>query len=209
MVQSKADKNKQINRTRRRKRNVSSTKGKEITASEKITLYLNETLAMENAAVERLQLRIKQTKIESVKQRLRLHLEETREQQNRLKQLISDVGGKNPTKEKAQLPIPWATKTMAKMIGRMMTSAELELKGAKEDAVIENAEIVLYDMLMHLVEKMGITNAISVISQSLSEEKAMADWIRTNAPDILMQLWPEIEASIAKREEAQIVETEK
>ena len=44
---------------------------------------------MENAAVERLQLRIKQTKIESVKQRLRLHLEETREQQNRLKQLIS------------------------------------------------------------------------------------------------------------------------
>jgi ferritin-like metal-binding protein YciE len=207
MVHSKADKNKQIKRTRRRKRNVSSTKGKEITASEKITLYLNETLAMENAAVERLQLRIKQTKIESVKQRLRLHLEETREQQNRLKQLISDVGGKNPTKEKAQLPIPWATKTMAKMIGRMMTSAELELKGAKEDAVIENAEIVLYDMLMHLVEKMGITNAISVISQSLSEEKAMADWIRTNAPDILMQLWPEIEASIAKREEAQRVET--
>jgi ferritin-like metal-binding protein YciE len=207
MVQNKTAKSKQTTRTSRR--NVSSTRAKEITASEKITLYLNEALSMENAAVERLQLRIKQTKIENVKERLRLHLEETREQQNRLKQLISDVGGKNPTKEKAQLPIPWATKTMAKMIGRMMTSAELELKGAKEDAVIENAEIVLYDMLMHLVEKMGITNAISVISQSLSEEKAMADWIRTNAPDILMQLWPEIEASIAKREEAQIVETEK
>lgn len=207
MVQNKTAKGKQTTRTSRR--NVSSTRAKEITASEKITLYLNEALSMENAAVERLQLRIKQTKIENVKERLRLHLEETREQQNRLKQLISDVGGKNPTKDKAQLPIPWATKTMAKMIGRMMTSAELELKGAKEDAVIENAEIVLYDMLMHLVEKMGITNAISVISQSLSEEKAMADWIRTNAPDILMQLWPEIEASIAKREEAQIVEKEK
>ena len=206
MVQNKT-KSKQTTRTSRR--NVSSTRAKEITASEKITLYLNETLAMENAAVERLQSRIKQTKIESVKQRLRLHLEETREQQNRLKQLISDVGGKNPTKDKAQLPIPWATKTMAKMIGRMMTSAELELRGAKEDAIIENAEIVLYDMLMHLVEKMGITNAISVISQSLSEEKAMADWIRTNAPDILMQLWPEIEASIAKGEEGQSVETEK
>jgi ferritin-like metal-binding protein YciE len=170
-------------------------------------LYLNEVLSMENAAVERLQLRIKQTKIESVKQRLQLHLEETREQQNRLKQLISDVGGKNPTKDKAQLPIPWTTKTMAKMIGTMMTSAELELKGAKEDAVIENAEIVLYDMLMQLVERMGIANAISVLDQSLSEEKAMAEWIRTNAPDVLMQLWPEIEASIAKREEAQIGDT--
>jgi ferritin-like metal-binding protein YciE len=207
MVQNKTAKSKQTTRTSGR--NVSSTRAKEITAGEKITLYLNEALSMENAAVERLQLRIKQTKIESVKERLRLHLEETREQQNRLKQLISDVGGKNPTKDKAQLPIPSVPKTMAKMIGRMMTSAELELKGAKEDAIIENAEIVLYDMLMHLVEKMGITSAISVISQSLSEEKAMADWIKTNAPDILMQLWPEIEASIAKREEAQIVETEK
>jgi ferritin-like metal-binding protein YciE len=200
MVRNKANKSKQT----KRRRNVSSRKGKEITSSEKITLYLNEALSMENAAVERLKLRIKQTKIESVKQRLQLHLEETREQQNRLKQLISDVGGKNPTKDKAQLPIPWATKTMAKMIGRMMTSAELELKGTKEDAVIENAEIVLYDMLMQLVERMGITNAISVLNQSLSEEKAMAEWIRTNAPDVLMQLWPEIEASIAKREEAQI-----
>jgi ferritin-like metal-binding protein YciE len=207
MVQNKTAKSKQTTRTSRR--NVSSTRAKEITASEKITLYLNEALSMENAAVERLQLRIKQTKIESVKERLRLHLEETREQQNRLKQLISDVGRKNPTKDKAQLPIPSVPKTMAKMIGRIMTSAELELRGAKEDAIIENAEIVLYDMLMHLVEKMGITNAISVISQSLSEEKAMADWIKTNAPDILMQLWPEIEASIAKREEAQIVEKEK
>jgi ferritin-like metal-binding protein YciE len=207
MLRNKTNKKSKQTKITRRKRNVSSARGKEITLSEKITLYLNEALSIENAAVERLQLRIKQTKIESVKQRLELHLEETREQQNRLKQLISDVGGKNTTKEKARLPIPWATKTMAKMIGRMMTSAELELKGAKEDAVIENAEIVLYDMLMQLVERMGITNAISVLSQSLSEEKAMADWIRTNAPDVLMQLWPEIEASIAKREEAQSVET--
>ena len=207
MVQNKTAKSKQTTRTSRR--NVSSTRAKEITASEKITLYLNEALSMENAAVERLQLRIKQTIIENVKERLRLHLEETREQQNRLKELISDVGGKNPTKDKAQLPIPSVPKTMAKMIGRMMTSAELELKGAKEDAIIENAEIVLYDMLMHLVERMGITSGISALSQSLSEEKAMADWIKTNAPDMLMQLWPEIEASIAKREEAQIVEREK
>ena len=199
MVQNKTRKSKQTEKRRVRKK-VSSTKRKEITLSEKITLYLNEALSMENAAVERLQSRIKQTKIENVKQRLRLHLEETREQQNRLKQLISDVGGKNPTREKAGLPIPWATKTMANMIRRMMTSAELELKAAKEDAVIENAELVHYDMLMQLVERMGITNAISVLPQSLSEEKAMAEWIRANSPDVLMQLWPEIDASIAKRD---------
>src|SRR4051794_8103503 len=129
MLRNKTNKKSKQTKITRRKRNVSSARGKEITLSEKITLYLNEALSIENAAVERLQLRIKQTKIENVKQRLELHLEETREQQYRLKQLISDVGGKNPTKEKARLPIRWATNTMAKMIGRMMTSAELELKG--------------------------------------------------------------------------------
>ena len=206
MVQNKTRKSKQTEKRRGRKK-VSPIKRKEITLSEKITLYLNEVLSMENASVERLQSRIKQTKIENVKQRLRLHLEETREQQNRLKQLISDVGGKNPTREKAGLPIPWTTKTMANMIRRMMTSAELELKAAKEDAVIENSEIVHYDMLMQLAERMGVTNATSVLSQSLSEEKAMAEWIRANAPDVLMQLWPEIDASIAKREEVQRVDT--
>jgi ferritin-like metal-binding protein YciE len=55
-------------------------------------LHLNEDLAIENAAVQRLQSRIKQTRIENVKQRLQVHLEETKGQQNRLKQLISDLG---------------------------------------------------------------------------------------------------------------------
>ena len=79
MVQNKTAKSKHTKVTRTSRRNVSSTRAKEITASEKITLYLNEALSMENAAVERLQLRIKQTKIENVKERLQLHLEETRE----------------------------------------------------------------------------------------------------------------------------------
>ena len=51
-------------------------------------------------------------------------------------------------------------------------------------------------MLTHLAERMNAANAISVLSQSLSEERAMADWIKTNMPDMVAQLWPEIEASI-------------
>jgi ferritin-like metal-binding protein YciE len=76
------------------------------------------------------------------------------------------------------------------------TDAESELKAAKEDAIVENAEIILYDMLTHLAERMNAANAISVLSQSLSEERSMADWIKTNMPDMVAQLWPEIEASI-------------
>jgi ferritin-like metal-binding protein YciE len=162
-------------------------------------LHLNEALSIENAAVQRLHSRIKQTKIQNVKQRLQTHLEETKRQQDRLKQLISDLGNgqKNaPTKDKAQLPIPSPPKSLTDIFGRMMTSAEYELKAAKEDAIIENAEIILYDMLTHLAERMNAADAIAILSETLSEERAMADWIRTNTPDMVAQVWPEIEGSI-------------
>jgi ferritin-like metal-binding protein YciE len=175
-------------------------KGKRLTPNQKLILHLNEALAIENAAVQRLQSRIKQTRIENVRQRLQVHLEETKVQQNRLKQLISDLGNgqKNAfTKDKAQLPIPTPPKSLTNIFGRMMTDAESELSAVKEDAIVENAEIILYDMLSHLAERMNVTNAIDVLLQSLSEERSMADWIKTNMPDMVAQLWPEIEASIA------------
>jgi ferritin-like metal-binding protein YciE len=193
---------KRTSKTRTRKNVSTFTKRKEkrLTPSQKLTLHLNEALAIENAAIQRLQSRIKQTRIENVKQRLQVHLEETKGQQNRLKQLISDLGNgqKNAaTKDKAQLPIPTSPKSLTNIFGRMMTSAESELKAAKEDAIIENAEIILYDVLTHLAERMNAANAIDILSQSLSEERSMADWIKTNMPDMVAQLWPEIEASIA------------
>jgi len=196
---------KRTSKTRTRKNVSTFTKRKEkrLTPSQKLTLHLNEALAIENAAVQRLQSRIKQTKIQNVKQRLQAHLEETKGQQDRLKQLISDLGNgqKNAaTKDKAQLPIPTPPKSLTNIFGRMMTSAEYELKAAKEDAIVENAEIILYDMLTHLAERMNAANAISILSQNLSEERSMADWIKTNTPDMVAQLWPEIEASIVMGE---------
>jgi ferritin-like metal-binding protein YciE len=185
--------------TRARRKNNPSTKGKRLTAGQKLTLHLSEALAIENAAIQRLQSRIKQTKIENLKQRLQVHLEETRGQQDRLKQLILDLGNGRKsaaTKDKAQLPILVPPKSLSKIFGRTMTSAELELKAAEEDAVVENAEIIVYDILTHLAERMNAANAIAVLTQSLSEERSMADWIKTNTPDIVAQLWPEIEASI-------------
>jgi ferritin-like metal-binding protein YciE len=193
-------------KTRSKRNNVSISsrqkqkgKGKRLTSAQKLTLHLNEALAIENAAIQRLQSRIKQTKMENVKQRLQAHVEETKKQQDRLKQLISGLGNGQKsaaTKDKAQLPIPTPPRSLTNMFGRMMTSAESELIATKEDAIVENAEIILYDMLTHLAERMNATHAISILSESLSEERAMADWIKTNTPDMVAQLWPEIEASI-------------
>ena len=139
-------------RTRRGQRNNPSIsrKGKQITPKQKLILYLNEAISIENIGVRRLQSRIKQTTIENAKRQLELHLEETMEQQDRLRQLISDLGrGKvAATKAKARLPIHTPPKSLTKISGKMMTAAELELRGAKEDAVVENTEIILYDLLI-------------------------------------------------------------
>jgi ferritin-like metal-binding protein YciE len=69
-----------------------------------------------------------------------------------------------------------------KISGKIMTAAELELRGAKEDAVVENNEIILYDLLIRMTQLMKVEEAISVLTQNLSEEKSMANWIKTNTP---------------------------
>src|ERR671938_1634534 len=200
MVKKRTSKARTITRVRKNISTSSRRKEKRLTSAQKLILHLNEALAIENAAVQRLQSRIKQTKIENVKQRLQAHLEETKRQQDRLKQLISGLGNGQksaPTKDKAQLPSPSPPKPLTDIFRRMMNYAEYELKAAKEDAIVENAEIILYDMLTHLAERLNAADAIAILSESLSEERAMADWIRTNTPDMVAQLWPEIEASIA------------
>jgi ferritin-like metal-binding protein YciE len=199
MAKKRTSKARTRNNISRSRSTSTKRKEKRVTANQKLVLHLNEALAIENAAVQRLQSRIKQARIESVKKRLQMHLEETKGQQDRLRQLISDLSNsqKNAaTRDKAQLPIPTPPKSLTNIAQRITTDAESELKAAKEDAIVENAEIILYDMLTHLAERMNAANAISVLSQSLSEERAMADWIKTNMPDMVAQLWPEIEASI-------------
>jgi ferritin-like metal-binding protein YciE len=177
----------------------SSSRNKQISLNEKLGLYLNDALSMENASIQRLQSRIKQTRLQDAKQQLQHHLEETKEQQKRLRQLISNLGGK-PTKDKAELPILSPPKSLMNTLRSHMTSAEADLKGAKEDAVVENAEIVFYDMLTHLLQKTAVDGeAVSVLTQSLYEEKSMAEWIRSNTPIMLTQLWPDIEASVKKQ----------
>jgi Domain of unknown function (DUF892) len=91
------EKNKELNRSTSRKR-------KRLTPNQKLTLYLDEDSSIENAAVQTLQSRIKRTKIENAKPRIQQHMEGTRGQQDKSKQLISNLGGKrSATKDKATI----------------------------------------------------------------------------------------------------------
>src|ERR687897_227541 len=184
------------------RRTKKSQKLKNITFQDKLALYLNDALSIENAAIERLQSRIRQTRLQDSKVQLQHHLEETREQQNRLKQLISTLGGK-PTADKGHLPIPSSSKSIENSLKKHMTDAELELRGAKEDAIVESAEIVLYDTLIQLAQKASTIvggDAIPALTQSLSEERAMMDWIKANTPVLITQLWPNTSAPVVETE---------
>ena len=171
-----------------------------MTANDKLLLYLNDALAVENAAIPRLEQRIKESRLEDARAQLRHHLEETREQQRRLSQLIGELRGK-PTREMAKLPIPQSPKSLSARLSRSMTEAEMQLKRAKEDSVIENAEIVMYDTLSQVAQQMGIGAALPVLNQNLNEEKEMADWLRANTPVMITQLFPEVESSVIEVEE--------
>ena len=179
-----------------------SQKLKNITIQDKLALYLNDALSIENAAIERLQSRISQTRLQDSKVQLQHHLEETREQQNRLKQLISTLGGK-PTADKGHLPIPSSSKSIENSLKKHMTDAEVELREAKEDAIVESAEIVLYDTLIQLAQKVSTEvggDAIPILTQNLDEERAMMDWIKANTPVLITQLWPNLAASVVGAE---------
>ena len=163
--------------------------------NDKFILYLNTALAIENAAIERLQSRIKRTILEDAKQQLQHHLEETREQQDRLRQQITKLGG-TPTQEKAKLPISSPPESIAKtMENTMMTSnEERELNESIQDTIIENAEVTGYNMLIQMALKMNVADAIPSLRQNLNEEEEMFGWLRANAPAMFAKLWPQIES---------------
>jgi ferritin-like metal-binding protein YciE len=174
--------------------------------------YLNEILSAENAAIDRLQKRIQETPIQEAKQRLQQHLQETRGQQGRLEKLITDYDG-SPTKSKADLPMlkPPATSMMKDTLKNTVKSMtkgtenptveETEIRNIKEDAIIENAEIIAYKICSQLAGKLNAQDAISVCQQNTEEEVSMFNWIMTSTPSMVNQLWPKIESSITTNSE--------
>jgi ferritin-like metal-binding protein YciE len=172
--------------------------------NEKLLQFFNEAMAMENAAVDRNQTRMNETPIPLVKQQLQYHLEQTYVQQDRLRTIITNLGG-TPTSAKAILPkmlpmdmdtvsntVKEAAKSLVSSKSKDRVDAERELLQTKQDAIIENAEIVTYKMLMEISQKVGLLEALPLLQQSLLEETAMENFILSSTPLALTMLWPEL-----------------
>jgi ferritin-like metal-binding protein YciE len=211
---------------------MSSSSAADLTpnANQKIVQYLNDALAMENASEERIQSRLQETIVDDTRIQLRDHLDETRNQKDRLKQIITSHGGE-PTDAKAELPNlkpntidlvrddvtssstaksadnggsadlqqNSSVRSIVKETDNVRLAAERELIQTERDAMIENAEIVKYKILMEIAKRVGAMDAIPVIAQNLKEEEQMADWIIANTPNMLRRLWAQIEVSAGSR----------
>jgi ferritin-like metal-binding protein YciE len=77
--------------------------------------------------------------------------------------------------------------------------AEKELISANQDVVIENAEIISYNMLIDIAKKINAEEIVPVLEENLRQEEAMAAWITTNTPKMLDTLWRYIESSAGPR----------
>ena len=174
--------------------------------------HLNEVLSAENAAIERLEKRIQETPTEDSKKILQQHLQEEKEQQKRLENLISTYG-KKPTDSKADIislhtltneardkikkkyvedtnttKIISTTQIYDNNNNNMMTSEESEILNTKEDALIKNNEISSYKTILKIAEGVMSKDVINILKQNLQEKESMYDKIKSYESKMLNEI---------------------
>jgi ferritin-like metal-binding protein YciE len=163
---------------------------------DKFVEYLNEILSAENAIVERLNKRIQETQFEESKKTLQQELQEETNHQSRLKDLISEYGGR-PTNSKAELLslnlatgqtidiTDNSTESDNKIRSTLQSNdnhnansrnvvdsqMQSEILRTKEDAMIKNAEILGYKMVLKICEKIKTRKAMNILKKNLEEKE--------------------------------------
>ena len=168
---------------------------------------LKEVLSIENAAIERLERRILETHLQDSKNLLQQHLQEEKEQQRRLIDVISTYG-KKPTDSKADLISLHSLTNEARdkmkkdnvdthndinttkisteihdndnINNTIMTPEEGEILNTKEDTLIKNYEISAYKTILKIAKGVMGKDAIDILRQNLQEKETMYDKIKSS-----------------------------
>ena len=164
-----------------------------LTAANAIAIAgLNLALSYENAAVDRLEKRLSESIVPEVKQKIKGHLEETKQQQERLRERIKALGGRvgmEPISEKGQLPIPQPPQKLKIMIESSSSDKEREVWESLNDLIIERAESIIYKGGIQALELLKADKkTIKVLEKNLKEEEAFGDWLEKNNPKIAKRL---------------------
>jgi ferritin-like metal-binding protein YciE len=151
---------------------------------------LSLALSYENAAVDRLEKRLSESIVPEVKEKIKRHLEHTKQQQERLKERIKTLGaGMEPTTEKGQLPIPQPPHKLKMMIESGSSDKEKEVWESLNDLIIERAEAIMYKGGIQALELLKVDKkTIKALEKNLKEEQAFGDWLDKNNPRIAKRL---------------------
>ena len=154
---------------------------------------LNLALSYENAAVDRLEKRLSESIVPEVKDRLRHHLEQTKEQQERIRERIKALGGRElgmePTYEKGKLPIPEPPKQLKMMIESTSSEREREIWESLNDLIIERAEAIMYKGGIQALELLKADKkTVKALERNLKEEESFGNWLEKNNPRIAKRL---------------------
>lgn len=151
---------------------------------------LSLALSYENAAVDRLDKRSSESIVPEVKEKIKRHLEQTKGQQERLKERIKTLGGgMEPTSEKGQLPIPQPPHKLKLMIESSSSEKEKEVWESLNDLIIERAEAIMYKGGIQALELLKIDKkTIKALEKNLKEEQVFGDWLEKNNPRIAKRL---------------------
>ena len=149
---------------------------------------LNLALSYENAAVDRLEKRLSECIIPEVKEKIKHHLLQTKEQQAHLQERIRALGGEI-TPEKGHLPVPEPPQSLKALIESNSTDREREVWESLNDLIIERAEAIMYRGGIQALELLkSDKKTIKTLEKILKEEQAFGDWLEKNNPKIAKRL---------------------
>jgi ferritin-like metal-binding protein YciE len=135
--------------------------------------------AVENQAIELLERQIgRLDNYPEMVERMRRHVEESREQARRLEDLLERVGGSHSS----------IKDTVMSFVGNVAAAAHMPaqdevVKNTFANYAFEHFEIAAYKSLLTLAELAGVPGAETALRQSLGEEEAMAEWIDAHIAD--------------------------
>ena len=124
---------------------------------------------------------------------MRHHLEQTKEQQERIRERIKALGGRElgmePTYEKGELPIPEPPKQLKMMIESTSSEKEREVWESLNDLIIERAEAIMYKGGIQALELLKADKkTVKALERNLKEEESFGNWLEKNNPRIAKRL---------------------
>lgn len=145
--------------------------------------WLKDAHAMEKQSIDMMEKqagRIEQ--YPDLKETVKDHLEQTRQQASRIEECIHTLGGDTSVMKQG------VAKFMGSAANLINQSAGDEVvKNGLADYAFEHFEIASYRALVAAADQAGEEEIRQICEEILQEEEAMASWLGTNLPDVTQQ----------------------